>query len=129
MIRLPAQAAGLDFERDEARGQTLDEALHDGAAADPQALPLLEHVFARLYKLQEKRGDRILSWSDYRILGEMNGALANHAEEVFSTLGPPEQGAFPLVMRYLVTLGHGMVPDALQFKAIKEMHTVAAVNQ
>src|SRR5271165_6015458 len=107
MIRLPAQAAGLDFERDEALGQTLDEALRDSAAADPQALPLLEHVLTRLYELQEKRGDRILSWSDYRMLGEMNGALANHAEEVFSTLGPIEQGAFPLVMRYLVTLGHG----------------------
>src|SRR5271165_6007407 len=107
MIRLPAQAAGLDFERDEALGQTLDEALRDSAAADPQALPLLEHVLTRLYELQEKRGDRILSWSDYRILGEMNGALANHAEEVFSALGPTEQGAFPLVMRYLVTLGHG----------------------
>jgi hypothetical protein len=36
MIRLPAQAAGLDFERDEARGQTLDEALRDSAAAVPK---------------------------------------------------------------------------------------------
>ncbi|HEY2122004.1 MAG TPA: hypothetical protein VGH07_00280 [Chthoniobacterales bacterium] len=107
MIRLPAQAAGLEFERDEALGQTLDEALRDGAAADPQALPLLEHVLTRLYELQEKRGDRILSWSDYRELGEMNGALANHAEEVFGTLRPDEQAAFPLAMGYLVTLGQG----------------------
>ena len=37
----------------------------------------------------------------------MKGALAKHAEAVFSTLRPHEQRAFPLVMRYLVTLGQG----------------------
>src|SRR6202043_727177 len=34
-------------------------------------------------------------------------ALAKHAEAVFSTLRPQEQKTFPLVMRYLVTLGQG----------------------
>jgi hypothetical protein len=43
--------------------------------------------------------------SDYRELGELEGALAKHAEAVFSTLRPEEQRAFPLVMRCLVTLG------------------------
>jgi hypothetical protein len=37
----------------------------------------------------------------------IEGALAKHAEAVFSTLQPHEQKAFPLVMRYLVTLGQG----------------------
>ena len=53
------------------------------------------------------RGDGLLRWSDYRELGELKGALAKHAEGVFSTLQPHEQKAFPLVMRYLVTLGQG----------------------
>ena len=53
------------------------------------------------------RGDDLLRWSDYRELGELKGALARHAEAVFSTLSVKEQRAFPLVMRHLVTLGQG----------------------
>jgi hypothetical protein len=49
----------------------------------------------------------LIRWSDYRELKELKGALAKHAEAVFSTLRPEEQKAFPLVMRYLVTLGQG----------------------
>jgi WD40 repeat protein/tetratricopeptide (TPR) repeat protein len=107
MIRLPAEAAGLHFEPDHLTGQRLDEALRDAAAATPESLPLLEHVLSLLYEKQIVRGDDLLRWSDYRELGELKGALARHAESVFSTLQPDQQGAFPLVMRYLVTLGQG----------------------
>ena len=68
---------------------------------------MLEHVLSLLYDEQAVRGDDLLRWSDYRELGELKGALAKHAEAVFSTLQPHEQKAFPLVMRYLVTLGQG----------------------
>ena len=56
---------------------------------------------------QGVRGDDLLRWSDYREVGELKGALAKHAEAVFSALRPHEQRAFPLVMRYLVTLSQG----------------------
>ena len=107
MIRLPAEAAGLHFEQDRETGQRLDQALRDTASATPESLPLLEHVLSLLYDQQSTRGDDLLRWSDYRELGELKGALAKHAEAVFSTLGPDEQRAFPLVMRHLVTLGQG----------------------
>ena len=107
MIRLPAEAAGLRFEQDRATGQRLDEALRDAAATTPESLPLLEHVLSLLYDVQASRGDHLLRWSDYRELGELKGALAKHAETIFEKLQPDEQGAFPLVMRYLVTLGQG----------------------
>src|SRR5260221_228143 len=107
MIRLPAEAAGLRFEQDRSAGQRLDEAVRDAAAATPESLPLLEHVLSLLYDVQASRGDHLLRWSDYRELGELKGALAKHAESVFGTLQPDEQKAFPLVMRYLVTLGQG----------------------
>ena len=107
MIRLPAEAAGLHFEQDRETGQRLDQALRDAASATPESLPLLEHVLSLLYDQQSTRGDDLLRWSDYRELGELKGALAKHAEAVFSTLRPQEQKAFPLVMRYLVTLGQG----------------------
>ena len=107
MIRLPAEAAGVRFEQDHVTGQRLDEALRDAAATTPESLPLLEHVLSLLYEKQVVRGDDLLRWSDYRELGELEGALAQHAEAVFSSLQPDEQKAFPLVMRHLVTLGQG----------------------
>ena len=107
MIRLPAEAAGLQFEQDMQTGQRLDDVLRDTASATPESLPLLEHVLSLLYEQQSTRGDDLLRWSDYRELGELKGALAKHAEAVFGTLGPDAQRAFPLVMRHLVTLGQG----------------------
>src|SRR5215471_16962394 len=106
MIQLPAEAAGLHFEQNLETGQRLDQALRD-ASATPESLPLLEHVLSLLYDQQSSRGDDLLRWSDYRELGELKGALARHAEAVFSTLSVNEQRAFPLVMRHLVTLGQG----------------------
>ncbi len=107
MIRLPAEAAGLQFELDHKSGQRLDEGLRDAASTTPESLPLLQHVLSLLYDKQLERGDGLLRWSDYRDLGELKGALAKYAETVFATLEPSEQLAFPLVMRHLVTLGQG----------------------
>jgi WD40 repeat protein len=107
MIRLPAEAAGLRFEQERETGQRLDQALRDAASTTPESLPLLQHVLSLLYDKQEGRSDGLLRWSDYRELGELKGALAKHAEDVFSSLKPHEQRAFPLVMRYLVTLSQG----------------------
>jgi WD40 repeat protein/serine/threonine protein kinase len=107
MIRLPAEAAGLRFEQDPETGQRLDDALRDVASVTPESLPLLEHVLSLLYDEQAIRGDDLLRWSDYRKLGELKGGLARHAEAIFGTLQADEQRAFPLVMRYLVTLGQG----------------------
>jgi WD40 repeat protein/tetratricopeptide (TPR) repeat protein len=107
MIRLPAEAAGLKFEEDQESGQQLDQALVEVAGATPESLPLLEHVLALLYEAQANRGDGLVRWSDYRDLGELKGALAKHAEAVFTTLQPIEQAVFPVVMRSLVTLGQG----------------------
>src|ERR1700757_5097110 len=100
MIQLPAEAAGLHFEQDLETGQRLDQALRDTASSTPESLPLLEHVLSLLYDQQSSRADDLLRWSDYRELGELKGALAMHAEAVFSTLSVKEQRAFPLVMRH-----------------------------
>jgi WD40 repeat protein/serine/threonine protein kinase len=107
MIRLPAEAAGVRFEQNPETGQRLDDALRDLASVTPESLPLLEHVLSLLYDKQAVRRDDWLQWSDYHELGGLKGALARHAEAIFGTLRPDEQKAFPLVMRYLVTLGQG----------------------
>ncbi|MBV8415845.1 MAG: hypothetical protein JO251_11620, partial [Verrucomicrobia bacterium] len=107
VIRLPAAAAGLRFERDLTSGQSLDEALLDAAAANAEPLPLLEHVLSQLYQEQLARKDGLLRWSDYRDQGKFEGALAHHAEAAFTKLSDDEQGAFDFVMRHLASLGRG----------------------
>ena len=46
-------------------------------------------------------------WSDYRDLGDLEGALADHAETVFRELDSDGQEAFDFVMRQLVSFGSG----------------------
>ncbi len=104
MIRFPADAAGLRFERDPETSRSLDEALLKAAMASPEPLPLLEHILSRLYQRQLDRKDGLLLWSDYRGLGELQDALAQHAETVFLTLKRDEQQALRFVIRRLVAL-------------------------
>jgi hypothetical protein len=107
MIRFPAEAAGLRFERDPDTNRGLDEALQEAAMASPEPLPLLEHLLSRLYQRQLDRKDGLLLWSDYRGLGDLQGALAQHAETVFLTLKRDEQQALRFVIRHLVAPGRG----------------------
>jgi hypothetical protein len=103
MIRLPAKAAGLRFDRD--KEQSLDEALANAVAERTDSLPLLEYVLSRLYEKQLDRGDGLLRFSDYREIGGFDGALARHAESAFGALSKDAQHSFDFVFRRLVALG------------------------
>src|SRR6266446_5231408 len=107
MIRFPAEAAGLRFERDPDTSRSLDEALLKAAIASPEPLSLLEHLLSRLCQRQLDRKDGLLLWSDYCGLGELQDALAQHAETVFLTLKRDEQQALRFVIRHLVAPGRG----------------------
>jgi len=102
IIRWPATASGLRFERDLKSGQALDDALVEAAASSTDPLPLLEHLLATLYQKQADRKDGLLRWSDYRDAGEFNGALPKHAETAFTALSSDAQRSFEFVMRRLV---------------------------
>ncbi len=107
MIRLPAQTTGLRFELDPETGRNLDAALLEAASAHAEPLPALEHVLWHLYQKQLPRRDGLLRWSDYRESGELEGALANHAETVFSALDGDAQAALRPIVRQLVSPGPG----------------------
>jgi hypothetical protein len=107
MIRFPAEAAGLRFERDPDTNRSLDEALQESAMASPEPLPLLEHLLSRLYQRQLDRKDGLLLWSDYRALGDLQSALAQHIKTMFLTLKREEQEALKSVIRRLVAPGQG----------------------
>lgn len=104
MIRQPALAAGLRFERDRHTEQDLDETLRDAAKADSgTTLPLLQFALAALYEKRTPAG--VLTYAAYESIGGIEGALAQRAEEVFTALPPGPQAALRRVMRGLVTLG------------------------
>src|SRR5260221_6898128 len=107
MIRFPAEAAGLRFERDPETSRSLDEALLEAAIASPEPLPLLEHLLSWLYQRQLDRKDGLLLWSDYRALGDLQSALAQHVKTVFLTLKREEQQALKFVIRHLVAPDQG----------------------
>jgi chromosome segregation ATPase len=107
MIRSPADATGLRFEHDPVTGQSLDDALLEAATGVGEPLPLLEHLLSQLYQKQLQRNDGLLSWSDYRELGGLEGALTNHAEGVFSAVDTDAQAALQPIIRQLASTGPG----------------------
>jgi len=107
MIHLPAEAAGLRFEQDRAKGSGLDKTIFHAAVSSSQPLPLLEHLLSELYRKQALRNDGLLRCSDYVELGQLEGALANHAEILFRMLMTDAQAAFDSVMRRLISFGSG----------------------
>ena len=105
MIVQPARAAGLRFQVDAASGQRLDAVLHEAAARDPRALPLLEFALDELYKRRTAEG--LLTLEAYEQLGRLEGAIGQRAEEVFTRLGPEAQAALVPLVRGLVTIRPG----------------------
>ena len=101
MIRSPAEASGLSLSASAktAGPWTMRWSTQRSPSADQ--LPLLEHLLSMLYRKQAERGDGSLRWSDYAELGEFDGALAHHAEEVFTKLSSDARQAFDFVMRRL----------------------------
>jgi len=108
IIRRPARLGGLEFEEDSATRHSLADTLRDEALADPEALPLLEHVLNRLYETQRTRNDARLTFEDHRTLGGVGGALGKHAEDTLTQRVPTATDTtFDAVFRCLITLGEG----------------------
>jgi hypothetical protein len=101
MISYPARVAGVSFEFDPSTQTSLHTVIHEAASRDPQSLPLLQFTLDELYK---RRSEDVLTFSAYRQLGGLEGAIAQRAEEVFSSLGADLQGALPDVLHGLIVL-------------------------
>ncbi len=112
MVRRPAAAAGLKFETDLQSGVALDAIIANAAAEDPGALPLLSVMLHALYlrDIVGREGEGTsdtLTFSTYRALGELRGAIARRADETLEGLrrrDPEAAESFPVVLRALVTV-------------------------
>jgi hypothetical protein len=105
MIREPARAAGLRFEKHAASGVALDEVLRDAATRDVGNLPLLEFALDELYR--QRTEDGLLTHAAYGSFGGVEGALSQRAEELFASLPAAVQAFLPEVLPALVRVGSG----------------------
>jgi DNA-binding winged helix-turn-helix (wHTH) protein/tetratricopeptide (TPR) repeat protein len=103
MVREPARAARLTFEREEDSGASLDDVLCDAARASPDALPLLQYCLDELYR--QRGDDCLLRFDVFRQLGGIEGALGVRAEQVVAALPAAQQAALPRVLSLLVCIG------------------------
>jgi WD40 repeat protein len=103
MIRQPAIAAGLRFEKDPQTQEGLDEVLADQVKAEPRLLPLLEFALDELYK--QRTPDGRLTFEAYRVHldGSIVRALAKRADATLEGLPERSREAFRSVMRRLAT--------------------------
>ena len=101
VVRGPAAAAGLDYEKDPATGETLDERLLKDAER-PDLLPLLQFTLNQLFEAaKQSEHSKLLSFAAYRALGGLQGAVDKEAETALQALGEPERAQLPRLLREL----------------------------
>jgi len=103
IVRSPAFAAELKFEKDASTGANLDDVLCDAARGNSDMLPLLQYTLNELYR--QRDADGTLKFEVYRQLGGIEGAVGVRAEQVVSTLTPSQIVALPHVLSLLVNVG------------------------
>ncbi len=112
IIAEPARLAGVQFERNERAGQSLDQAILRDAIGQPDALPLLEYALDQLFK--ETSATRQLTFAVYEKMGGVEGALGKKAEAEFIRLPSGVQAVFGSVMNALVTVDADAEAQALR---------------
>ncbi|MBK8253144.1 MAG: WD40 repeat domain-containing protein [Polyangiaceae bacterium] len=96
-LYLPAKQFGYSFEDEQ-----LITTMVDTVATEPAALALLQFCADRLWEVRDRTWKR-LTWDAYRALGGVEGALAAHADNVYTGLSPAQQKACRGLLLRLVT--------------------------
>jgi len=92
IIRSPALAAGLQFERHPDSGRELSKQLAEDAAATRDGLPRLAATLGELYR---RREHPVLTWSAYQELGGLRGDFGRSAEDSSQPRPVGRQGLRP----------------------------------
>jgi tetratricopeptide (TPR) repeat protein len=106
IVRKPAQAADIVYEKDAATGRMLDEIL----LADfdrPDMLPLLQFTLEALFqRRQVSDGVITLTHAAYRDMNGIAGAVQTAADAAMAKLSEGARQKLPKLLRRLVTMGH-----------------------
>lgn len=100
IVRAPAAAAGLVFERNAEHGTLDQRLLADAKTAD--SLPLLQFTLRQLYdRRTEANGETLLTHAAYEALGGLQGAIAAEAERAVAGLSRETLSTLPRLLRQL----------------------------
>ena len=97
-IEEPAKQVGLTFEAG------LVDLMLEQASDEPGQLPLLEFVLRQLW--EQRRGGE-LHHEAYRVMGQLEGAIAAKADSIFGRLSVPDQRRVQQIFLRLVRPGDG----------------------
>ncbi len=97
-IEEPAKQVGLTFEAG------LVDLMLEQASDEPGQLPLLEFVLRQLW--EQRRGGE-LHHEAYRVMGQLEGAIAAKADSIFGRLSVPDQRRVQQIFLRLVRPGEG----------------------
>ena len=102
IVRFPAEAAGLEWQKDPASGQRLDDRiLADVDRSD--LLPLIQFVLQQLFEQRETiGGSPTLTWAAYARIGSLDGAINTAANRAIEGLDDGDRAALPGLLRALV---------------------------
>jgi eukaryotic-like serine/threonine-protein kinase len=121
IVRQPALAANLTFEKDETTGASLDDVLCDAARGNPDTLPLLQYCLNELYRQRSEAGQ--LRFSVYQELGGIDGAVGVRAEQVVARLTESQLSALPRVLSLLVNIGEDQASVTSRRSALSILRT------
>jgi energy-coupling factor transporter ATP-binding protein EcfA2 len=97
-IMEPARVASVQFEGG------LAERILDDVGDEPGNLPLLEFALTLLW---EKQANGYLTHKAYESIGEVEGALASYADDIYSSLEQKDQERVQFIFTQLVQPGRG----------------------
>ena len=102
IVRGPAEAAGLEWQKEPNSGQMLDDRiLADVDRSD--LLPRLQFVLQQLFEQRETIGDAAtLTWSAYGRIGSLDGAINTAASRALEGLDESDRAALPGLLRAVV---------------------------
>src|SRR5262249_27264290 len=101
IVRKPAEAAGLVFERND-RGESLDDRVLADAGGQADMLPLVQLALDRLFDSRlERDGVASLTFAAYEELSGLAGIIDREAERALAALAPEDTAALPQVVRHL----------------------------
>lgn len=96
-IEDPVKAVGLHYE------DGLVDRILDDVRSQPGSLPLLQYA---LHQLFDKRQGAVLTHATYDDIGGVQRALAQHAEEIYSSLTQIQQNIARRLLLHLVEVGN-----------------------
>lgn len=99
-IRRPALSVGADVE------PAVVHQLVDGVADQPGSLPLLQHCLIEMWARRDPE-TQTLTWSAYRAVGGLHGAMTRTAERMLQELDEASRPAVRWVLGRLIHHGQG----------------------